>query len=402
MTDKRKRAAPTIDLKATEVPQPSPAEPDNAPKQAPPPAHEPATGAATPPPSDFIRTIVMPIAAGLAGALLGGALVWSLLPRPAGDAAQFAALQSQVDELKNRPAPRADAQAVEALRERVAKIERDMSKLSPGDASVAERLAAADSALKSLGVALTALNKRSDDAAADAALAQQRAAAAEQAAAGLREAVQNARRQASGAVGADELSAVEKRVAALEQSLKEVQARAAQSATVDKAARLALSAASLREAVQGGAPYAEQLAQARALGADERALASLATFAATGIPSERALARQLNALIPALAEAAGVDKPPSGFLERLQANAGRLVRVTPLDAPTGDSPSDVLARLDVAAAHADIASALTDIDRLPDKARRQAADWVARAVARRDTVAAARRLAAETARALQP
>jgi hypothetical protein len=394
MTDKRKRVAPTIDLEATEVPQPAAAKAE--PKRTaaePPQQQESAAAASGPPPHDFVRTIAMPIAAGFAGALLGGALVWSLLPRPAGDGGQVAALQKQIAELRSRPAP-ADAQAVEALRQRIAKIERDVAALPPGDKAVAERLAAVDSAMKSLGVALAALGKRSDDASADAAQARQRAAAAEQAVGELRETMRNA--QAPGA-----LSAAEQRMAALEQSLKETQARLTQAAAVDKPARLALSAAALREAVENGAPYGDLLAHVKALGADALALAPLAAFAATGVPSEPALAAELHALMPALVKAAGIDAAPSGFLERLQVNAGKLVRITPLDAPAGDTPSDVLARLDVAAARADIASALTDIGKLPENARRRAADWAARALARRDALAAARRLAAETARALR-
>ncbi len=77
--------------------------------------------------------------------------------------------------------------------------------------------------------------------------------------------------------------------------------------------------------------------------------------------------------MPALIKAAGVDEAPSGFLERLQANASNLVRFSAINAPTGDKPSDVLARIEVAAAHADIAAALADIGKLPEKARQQAA-----------------------------
>ena len=72
-------------------------------------------------------------------------------------------------------------------------------------------------------------------------------------------------------------------------------------------------------------------------------------------------------------KAAGVQNAPSGFLERLQANASRLVRISPVNAPPGDTPSDVLARIEVAAAHADIAAALADIGKLPQAARAPAA-----------------------------
>ncbi len=82
------------------------------------------------------------------------------------------------------------------MRDRIGKIEHDIASLPPGDASVAERLNAADGAMKSLGVALSALNKRSDDAATNAKQADDRAAAAEQAV--RRIARQRQQRQAAG------------------------------------------------------------------------------------------------------------------------------------------------------------------------------------------------------------
>ena len=161
-----------------------------------------------------------------------------------------------------------------------------------------------------------------------------------------------------------------------------------------------MSAAALRDAVERGAPYQAELAQAKALGADDSALAPLASFAASGVPSQQALARALNDLMPALIKAAGVQDAPGGFLDRLQANASSLVRISPVNAPPGDKPSDVLARIEVAAAHADIAAALNDIGKLPEAARQKAADWVSKATARQKALAAARAFASDTARGL--
>jgi hypothetical protein len=410
MTDKRKRAAPTIDLKATEVPGSStaPAASAAAPEkqeQTPPPPEPPRSeapqpSAASEPTRDFVKTIAMPLSAAFAGALLGGALVWGLLPRTSGDGGQIAALQKQIDDLRNRPAPAPDSQAVDALRQRLGKIEQDIANLPPGDKTVAERLTAADGAMKSLGIALAALNKRNDDAAANAKGASERAAAAEKAVADLRASVQSAKQQASAAVDAGQLAAVQQRLAALEQSAKDARAQIAANATTDKAARLALSAAALRDAVERGVPYQAELAQAKALGADETALAPLASLAGSGVPTQQALARALNDLMPALIKAAGVDEAPSGFLDRLQANASKLVRIQPVDAPPGDKPSDVLARIEVAAAHDDIASALSEVGKLPEKARQLAAAWITVAVQRQKALAAARSFASDAVRGL--
>jgi hypothetical protein len=416
MTDKRKRAAPTIDLKATEVPEPKPAPKPAAAEAAPAPGQQetpappppPREGALPPrsetprppPPHDFIKVYATPVAAAFAGALIGGAVIWALLPGSSNDGAQIAALQKQMQDLQKRPPPAPDTPAIDALRQRLSKIEHDIANLPPGDATVADRLTAADSAMKSLGIALAALNKRNDDAAANAKDASERAAAAEKAVSDLRASVQSAKQQASAAVDAGQLAAVQQRIGALEQSMKDARAQIAANATTDKVARLALSAASLRDAVERGAPYREELAQAKALGADDSALSPIASFAAGGVPSQQALARELNDLMPALIKAAGVQDTPGGFLERLQANASSLVRISPVNAPPGDTPSAVLARIEVAAAHADIPAAVNAIGKLPEAARQKAADWVGKASARQKALAAARVFASDRARGL--
>ena len=245
------------------------------PAQEPPPPGEPQTAEHEPAPhAHLIWTYVTPIVAGFAGAILAGAVIWllGLLPGASQDGAQIAALQKQIHDLQNRPAPAPDTQGLDAMRQRVVKIEHDIANLPPGDKTVAERLAAADSAMKSLGIALAALNKRNDDAASDAKQAGERAAAAEKAVGELRDSVRNASQQALTAVDAGQLAAVQQRITALEQSVKDAREQIAANTTIDKAARLALSAASLRDAVEQGAPYQAELAQAKALGADDARL----------------------------------------------------------------------------------------------------------------------------------
>ena len=138
----------------------------------------------------------------------------------------------------------------------------------------------------------------------------------------------------------------------------------------------------------------------KSLGADEKALAPLEPFAATGVPTQAALAHELQALIPAMLKLSGAQAPAGGFLERLQANAGQLVRIRPVDAPPGDDASAVLARIEIDAARADIAAALNDLGKLPDAARAPAQAWIAKAQARQAALTAARAFAVETARAL--
>jgi hypothetical protein len=388
---RKKRAAPTIDLTATEMPSP----PHEA---APPPRSDPPPAPAQEPPAEARSggpISLATLAAGVAGAAtvaLVLAALWlaGLLPVRTVTSTDTGAQVS------------VDTKAIDALNLRVSKIEGTISKLPAGDAGVAERLAAADSAMKSLGIALTALNRRSDDTAATASQARERADAAAKAVTDLRASVQDAAKNSSAGISPAELDALQKRMAALEQSAKSARDDIAKASSADIAARLALSAAALRDAVASGAPFAAELAQAKSLGADDKTLAALAPFATAGVPTAPALAQELRALLPAMLKISGAQAPQGGFLERLQANAGRLVRIRPVDAPPGDDASAVLARLEIDAAKADIAAALADLGKLADVTRAPAQGWIERAKARQAALAAARQYAADTARALGP
>jgi len=104
--------------------------------------------------------------------------------------------------------------------------------------------------------------------------------------------------------------------------------------------------------------------------------------------------------LPALMQTVAPQDTSGTFLDRLRANAERLVRVTPVDAPRGDDPSDVLSRLSFEANHNDINGALRDVQKLPQAAQQKTADWIASVKARNDALAAARAFAGEAANAL--
>ena len=435
-----KRAAPTIDLTATEIKPPpdsdpippeaasAPQEPASAsPHEAmaevqaemPPPPDETSRAESETPPQPRPSGASWSGASALAGGLVGGIVValaagalWytgelpSSAPRPADLSADIAGLQQQIQELRNRPAaapaPAAaiDKKTIDALAGRVATLESALANLPKSDAGVAQRLAAAENEMKSLGVALSALGKRGDDAAANAMQARRQAEQSEKAVADLRTSIQNVEKNAGSAVAPAALEAVQQRIAALEQSVKDARAELAMVTASEGTVRRALIANALHGAVIGGAPYARELAQAKALGSNEKTLAALASFASSGLPSATTLGQELHALIPAMAKASGAEATQGSFLERLQANATRLVRITPVAAPAGDNPSAVLARIDIAAAHGDIAGALTDLAKLPETARAPARGWIEKARARQAALAAANEFAANTARAL--
>jgi hypothetical protein len=397
---RKKRAAPTIDLTATEMPPPEAASPPQsdpppAPAQEPPP--EPAKDAPAKPaetrPGGLIGMATL--AAGVAGAaavMLVLFVLWLAGLAPV----------RYVASTDTGPQVPADTKAMDAFIQRVSKIEEMIKKLSASDASIAERLTAADNAMKSLGIALAALNRRSDEIAANANQVRERADAAVKAVAELRASMQDVVKNSTAGISPAELDALQKRIAALEQSAKAARDDIAKASSADIAARTALSAAGLRDAVASGTPFAAELAQAKSLGADDKILAPLAPFAASGVPTESGLAQELRALLPAMLKISGAQAPEGGFLERLQANAGKLVRIRPVDAPPGDDPSAVLARLEVNMVKADIAGALADLGKLAEATRAPAQAWIAKAQARQAALAAARQYAAGTVRALGP
>ena len=431
---RRKSAAPTIDLKATEVKPEVKAEPaagDSArekppvqepAKEEPPVIKEPPKESIKPkpqpaqsqssesvgaPPSGGSSHAGIAIAAGFAGALVMSLVLAGLwfagivTLRDGGSNAQVTALEKQIQELQNRPAPQPGN--TDALQARLAKMEDALKNLPAGDNSgLSERVSAADNAMKSLGVALTALNHRNEEIAGKAAEAQQRADAAEKAVSDLRASVQDVSKTANAGASSAALEPLQKRIAALEQQTKSAQTQIEKATASDKSARLALSATALRDAVTRGAPFGEELAQAKSLGGDEKVLGALTPFAASGLPSEKQLATELRALLPALQKAAGSPQPSGNFIERLQANAEHLVRIRPVDAPAGDDPSAVLARIEVDAAHDDVNAALADLAKLPEKTRAPAQGWIEKAKSRQAALAAARQFAAGAARALGP
>jgi hypothetical protein len=387
---RKKRAAPTIDLTATEVPPPQDAAPqsDPAPEPAPPPeaptsaAPSPEPPRAKPPRNTRYAAYGIALVAGFAGAVIMAGIVTALwladvlpIPGPSDQRAQIGVLARQMQALQDRPAPAIDNKAIDALNARLA-----------GIAST-----------------LTALNSRSDEITAAAGQARERADAAAKAVADFEE---SAKANASAGASRADLEVLGKRLAALESAAQSAQSDigkiAAKTSGNDQAARLALSAVSLRDAVTSGTPFAVELAQAKALGADDKILAPLASFASTGVPAAPALAHELNALLPSLIKKADAAAPQGGFLDRLQANAGKLVRIRPVSAPPGDEPSAVLTRLEIDAAKVDIAAALADLGRLDEATRAPAQGWIEKAQARQAALAAAKQFAADTARALGP
>jgi hypothetical protein len=269
---------------------------------------------------------------------------------------------------------------------------------APTEAASANRVSAVESDLKTLTETVRVLARRSDEVTTAAREARQRADATAAALAELRQKV---------TVGAVDVAARDKiegelqsltaRFAAVERAEKAMQAELAKRAEAqnrDRSVRLAVVATVLSTAVEQGHPFTAELAAARSLAADPKQLARLEPFAASGVPTAAALARELSALMPSLLAAAGPTPRDGSFLEKLQANAARLVRIRPLEESPGSDPAAVVARVGVKASKGDLAGALAELADLPPAARAPAGAWMEKAQARSAAVEAGRELAA--------
>jgi hypothetical protein len=439
---RRRRPTPTIDLTATEVAR-KPEEKATAPAQASVAASagartrpEPAAASSEPPPTtspdidifsaeaaadspggeppradsgftrpDWLpREIPWPPSWPVAGAVGGGivlvvfALLWLaglFSPRDDGSNAlnaRLAQVESRLRQIPNGPAPTAvDPKKLDDLAARVSKLE-TLPAPPASDAAIASRFAAVETAVKAFQGKLAELDRRADDNAAALREARGRADAAMLAA--------DAARSAPADRG--EIEALTKRIAALEQTTKTVGDDLAKRAAAagDRPVRLAVSAQALRAAVERGDPFAAELAAVRPLAADPQTLAPLEPFAASGVPTQAALARQLPELVAAMQRLAGAPPPEAGVFDRLRASAERLVRIRPMEEGPGDDPTTIIARIEAKAARSDIAGALAELAKLPAPVRAPAEDWIKRAEARSVAVDASRRFAGNALAAL--
>ena len=301
-------------------------------------------------------------------------------------------------------APPADTKALDELAARVAKLEAALQnpKPAPPDLAVASRFAALEGAIKPLGDAVNAANKRVDD--LNVSLRDTRARL--DASAKALDDFIAAQRQHPAADKAD-LDKLDARLVTLEAAAKSLTAATAAAGAADKSldrnVRAAVLASALRSAVMRGAPYAAELSGLKAQVADPALLAPLEPFAATGTPSQAALAQELAGLLPAIARAAESQSAAAvdgGLMARLRARASEFVQIRPVGEAAGDDPAAILARLNSEAARQNIAGAVADLAKLPAAAKAPAQAFIAKVQARAAAIAAAQRVAADALAAL--
>lgn len=392
------RRPTTIDLKATEIraaqnpAQPQEQQPQPEAEPAPPPDAKSTAAGSEPPRSEpdeknmtSVPSQASPpwplIAAGLAGSVLFfgigiGAGHW--LSREMAPVAHTVPPQAAVSP---------------ELLDRLAKLEAAAAAPRSADPQLIARIAAAEASAKTATDMAAARERRSDEIAVMAREARDRASSA----ANTADEVAQKARAAAPEQSRAELEAVIARLAAIEAVARANQSEIAKHAATsvdDARSRFAIAALSLRNAVDSGLPFVAELTALRAHSADAKSIAALEPYAESGVPSAASLGRELQTAMPAIWKAARTDEPVEGsFLERLQANAGKIVRVRPAGEAQGDDVPSVKARLETRAGSADIRGALAELAKLPPDARAPAQAWIKKAEARNAAIAAAQTLA---------
>ena len=408
--DATRRKAPTIDLTATEVE--GAATSDAAGERS----HEAVSseadlssesGEAAPPESKndtavgVRSTPWLAIGAGaVGGAVVAGvALAGLFLIRGTPEsnlAARLAQLEQQLQQPSVRPGPAAvDTKTLDDLAARIGKLEAAIATLrqSGGDPDSANRISQLEGEVKALIESVGIATRRSDEAATAARDAGQRADAASAALAKLEQKLKTAVADPAA------VQALTNRIAALERAEKATETELAKRADAqghDPAGRFAIAAAALNAALDRGKPFAAELAVVKPFVTDPKQLSAVESFAGSGIPAASALAQELSELIPSLRRAAGVPAPQGGFLEKLQANAEKLVRIRSLSAPAGDDPGAIVSRIEIDASKSDLSAAMAELAKLPPAMRAPADAWIEKATRRSAALEAGRELVAQS------
>jgi hypothetical protein len=359
-----KRAAPTIDLEASEVSS----ETRNAGADVQPEAsfQEPSAAPVSSPISPWV---IAPVSGLVAAALVIGVawmLGWPAVVAPSA-------------------APKVDTAAIDGLAARIASVETKAN--TPPDPAATARVETLEKSLASLRGELASVRAQSEKLAA---------------------AANDAKATPGDAASSPDLSGLLGRLAQLEQASHAQGAEIAQENSKiadskpadDLPLRRIVAAALLDVMVRIGDPYPAALAAAKSLSDNAVALKPLEGFASSGVPSAAVLSRELLTLVPKLS-------PPSpetstagaGIVDRLQAGAAKLVRIERTDA-VGTDRGAVVARVTAAALRNDSNEARRELHTLAPADRAAAQGWLDKADARDAALAASRQFAADAMAAL--
>jgi hypothetical protein len=362
-----KREPPTIDLEATEITDETP-NPGEGAKEA----------------SSVPRRSAGRVSAAIIAALSGAGAAALMLA-----VAWFAGWPGEPVPPAVPAAPRVNSSVIDDLAARVAGVETKIKTPAAPVSPVSDPAAAARA--DALETSLAALRSE---------IAGQRAQS-EKLAAAVNEVKSAPRETAAPPV---DLSAINERLAQIERASRAQTAAIAQQESSkpadDVPLRRIVAAALLDVLVRTGDPYSAALAAAKALATNPDALKPLDGFAASGVPSNAALSRDLLTLVPKLSPPAPDNAATgAGLVDRLKADAAKLVRIERTDT-VGTDRGAIVARVTAAGLRNDVAEARRELNTLAPVDRAAAQVWLDKCDARDAALATSRQFAAEAMAAL--
>lgn len=147
-------------------------------------------------------------------------------------------------------------------------------------------------------------------------------------------------------------------------------------------AALALAFENLRRAIERGRPYSEQLKTLKALAPDALDLTAFDADAATGVATKAELLAALPGVLKA-ARAATLTSGNGTFLERVVTNARSVVRVRRIGPSEGNTPAQVLSRMEAQLKAQNLTGVLSEAPGLKGTALVAMQTWLDRAIASR-------------------
>jgi len=367
-TVRAKRAPPTIDLEATEISGETRAPGAEASAAADAEAGASAEPGPSVPRRPMMSSVVTSAVSGACAAALVIAAAW---------------LMGWPGEAAAPPAPQVNSAVIDDLAARIAGVESRTTKpAAPApDPATAARVDALEKSVAALRADLGGLRAQSEK---------------------LASSVNDARSAPHDAAAAPDLTAITARIAGLERATRAQSSEIAQESAKpvdDVALRRVVASALLDVLVRIGDPYPAALTAAKSLAPNPDALKPLEVFAASGVPSPAILSRELLALVPKLSPPAPESTTGSGLVDRLRADASKLVRIERTDA-VGNDPGNVVARVTAAALRNEYKQARRELETLPAADRAAAQGWIEKADARDAAFAVSRQFAAEAMTAL--
>ncbi|SNB68598.1 MULTISPECIES: COG4223 family protein [unclassified Agrobacterium] len=137
----------------------------------------------------------------------------------------------------------------------------------------------------------------------------------------------------------------------------------------------AIASAALKAAIDRGGPFLTELDTLSRVTSDDPAIASLQSFAATGVPSRSELMQKFPDIANAMLSAINQPDPNQGIMERLTESAFSLVKVRPVGNIEGETPEAMIARMENKLRNGDLQGAALEWNGLPDAARTVSADY---------------------------